>query len=60
MLQIHESTTNIIFGTCVVLIEAIHTGKALVGTYLIWIRLMFAKTHPKSISNFNITEKNSM
>ena len=60
MLQIHESITHIIFGTCVVLMEAIHTGKALVGIYLIWMRLMFPKTHPGSISNFKITEKNSM
>ena len=60
MLQIHESTIHIIFGTCVVLMEAMHTGEALVGIYLIRMRLMFHKTHPGSIYNFNITEKNSM
>ena len=46
MLQIHESTIHIIFGTCVVLMEAMHTGKALVGIYLIRMRLMFHKTYP--------------
>ena len=37
-----------------------HTGKALVGISLVGMRLMFDKMHPGPISDYDITEKNSM
>ena len=38
----------------------IYTGKALVGTSLIEMGLMFSKIQPESISDFNSTKKNLM
>ena len=70
MLQIHERTIHKNFVICLVLMEVIFPCFDLkpdncnlpttIGISLIVMGLIFSKIHPGSITDFNITEKNSM
>ena len=54
------ATTILVPQTLSVAKNTAHIGKSLVGISAIGMGLWFSKIHPGSISDFNITEKNSM